>query len=215
MPRCEPRSARTARDNARAQAAGYRDYYDYRIHGYGRIPPGVQVGAAERRQYRGHAGLNELLAAINRVHRYPDGTRGPLILEIQPQGTERGAGGRWRTIRFDAYLVTGQTWRFYLRGRAASHSNLLLVKAALANPGALRRRDGGTPPGGWPAGTRGEGVSYPLGGGGDGGEGEDDFDTSEEEWDADMEWDDYYFDEDEAYDWDIPYGQANSVGEFA
>lgn len=58
-----PRSVRTARDNARARALGYRDYYDYRLHGSGRIPPEQAVpgpGTPERARLRGHRGVADL-----------------------------------------------------------------------------------------------------------------------------------------------------------
>lgn len=58
-----PRSVRTARDNARARALGYKSYYDYRLHGSGRIPPDVAApapGSAERTAARGHRGIRDL-----------------------------------------------------------------------------------------------------------------------------------------------------------
>lgn len=58
-----PRSVRTARDNARARALGYASYYDYRLHGSGRIPastPAPAKGSAERAAARGHRGIRDL-----------------------------------------------------------------------------------------------------------------------------------------------------------
>ena len=49
-----PRSARTKRDNARARKLGYRSYYDFRLHGSGRVPPSKAV-PADRRALRGHS----------------------------------------------------------------------------------------------------------------------------------------------------------------
>lgn len=182
---------------------GYRSYADYRAHGYGKRPAAERVTSEERRRYGGHAGKTELIQAINRVHRSADGSRGPFIIEIQPNGIERGAGGRWKTIRMDAYTATGEVWHYYLRGRAASHRSLLQIKEAMAHPGAAKR---GTPPAGFPSGARGEGASY------DGG---DDEDGGEEEFDEEGEWDEWYFDYEDEYDWDVPYGIATSIGEFS
>lgn len=53
------------RRNARAQALGYRNYYDYRLHFNGRVPPGpINVTPAERRQRRGHRGRADFLASL-------------------------------------------------------------------------------------------------------------------------------------------------------
>jgi len=201
---------------------GYASYYDYRVHGYGRRPPGEAVTPQQRREYRGHAGLPELLAAVNRVHVSADGRRGPFIRELNFAGHRRGSGGRWQVIRADASLANGQVWRFYLRGGAASHQSLILLKTAMRNPGALRRRDGGAPPGGFPPdrvaypGPTGEGGEVAGGEFGPEGPSEPDEEEGEaEEWDAEYEWDDYYFDYDEGYDWDVPYGTASSIAEFS
>lgn len=59
----ESRAARTARDNARARELGYASYYDYRLHGFGRIPPDRPApapGTAERAAARGHRGIRDL-----------------------------------------------------------------------------------------------------------------------------------------------------------
>ena len=53
------------RRNARARAAGYRSYYDYRVHDNGRIPasqPGLPVG--QRSRARGHRGKEDFLRSI-------------------------------------------------------------------------------------------------------------------------------------------------------
>lgn len=58
------------RRNARARALGYRNYYDYRIHGYGREPPGAPVdpeARAERMGLRRGGGFLALLRNPDRV----------------------------------------------------------------------------------------------------------------------------------------------------
>ncbi len=53
-------SAWAAPRNARARALGYRDYYDYRLHDNGRIPPGpLKLTPEERERRRGHAGTSD------------------------------------------------------------------------------------------------------------------------------------------------------------
>lgn len=51
--------------NARAQALGYRNYYDYRLHDNGRIAPGpLRLTPAERARRRGHRGRADFLASL-------------------------------------------------------------------------------------------------------------------------------------------------------
>lgn len=189
----EPRSDRTARDNERARALGYESYYDYRVHGYGAIPPGAEVTPGMRRAYRGHAGLRDLIEAINRPSNRP--------IEIQPQGMQRGSDGRWQVIRIGATFRTrtGRVYQlsYYLRGQYASSRNLRALRDNLAAPGSRV-----------PPGTGTIGGPLPDTGGGAGDEGEDDDDT---------DYYDYYdYDYPEDLGWDpIPYIAANSIGEFA
>jgi len=190
-----PRSDRTARDDARARALGYESYYDYRVHGFGRIPPGGEVTPEMRRAFRGHAGLADLVQAINRPRNRP--------VEIAPQGTERGADGRWKTIRVGAKFQRADgslySLNYYLRGRSASSANLRALRDNLAAPGSR------TPP---PDGGIGGTLGVPPEGTGED-EGEDD-PTAGSYYD--------YWDEAPEYDWGdyepIPYLPANSIGEF-
>lgn len=191
-----PRSERTARDNARAQALGYRDYYDFRVHGYGRIPPGEPVTPEMRRSFRGHAGLSDLIQAINRSRNRP--------IQIQPMGTERGADGRWKVILVVA-VFRGRTGvyrqNYYLRGQAASSKNLKALRDNLSAPGSRR------PPGGG-AGGGGGTVPLPAEGAGD-----DDGEETEDGRYYDY-WD--YADDYDDYDYEpIPFVAASSIGEFS
>lgn len=63
-PRKPPPTAYERR-NARARALGYRNYYDYRLHANGRIPPGpLTLDPAVRRRRRGHAGRSDFLRSL-------------------------------------------------------------------------------------------------------------------------------------------------------
>lgn len=54
-----------ARRNARAAQLGYRNFYDYRIHDYGRIPPGEPGATGETKQrLRGHRSRADLLRSL-------------------------------------------------------------------------------------------------------------------------------------------------------
>lgn len=62
--RTAPRSSPAwARRNAAARAKGYASYNDYRIHAYGRIPPG-QPAHLDAERFRGHRGKAAMLRAI-------------------------------------------------------------------------------------------------------------------------------------------------------
>lgn len=51
--------------NAAARAKGYRNYYDYRAHDFGKMPPGTPRASGEKlRRLRGHASTSDLNRAI-------------------------------------------------------------------------------------------------------------------------------------------------------
>lgn len=99
------RSARTARDNARARRLGYVDYYDYRLHDNGKIPPGpLRLTEAERRRRRGHSGRADFLADLG---------EGDLI--IMPYGLasvdfdEDARGGEGAYVEIVKLVIDGDT----------------------------------------------------------------------------------------------------------
>lgn len=96
-----PRSTRTARDNARARALGYRDYYDFRLHDSGRIPPEVEIPQGGRSRARGHRGTADFLRTLR---------SGDII--IVPNGLasiELDEKDRYK--RIDKLLIDGETGR--------------------------------------------------------------------------------------------------------
>src|SRR4051812_22148218 len=51
--------------NTRARQLGYRNYYDYRLHDNGRVPPGpIKLSTAARARRRGHRGRSDFLASL-------------------------------------------------------------------------------------------------------------------------------------------------------
>lgn len=53
------------RRNAAAQARGYRNYYDYRVHRFGKIPPGQPpVAGEEKQRLRGHRSRADLVRTL-------------------------------------------------------------------------------------------------------------------------------------------------------
>lgn len=114
-------SAAWERRNAAARAAGYKNYYDYRVHGYGKVSASEPVTESMRAAGRGHRSLADLNAAI----------RSGRVEFLSPTGTERGAGGRWKTIHVAVFTRDGKQRDFYLRGRQASGFNLKRLRQQL------------------------------------------------------------------------------------
>lgn len=50
--------------NAKARSLGYRNYYDYRIHGYGKIAQSEEIQGVELSMARGHRSRSEMLDMI-------------------------------------------------------------------------------------------------------------------------------------------------------
>lgn len=89
-PRKEPASPAYQKRDARARRLGYRNYYDYRLHDNGKLPPGPLVLSPEqRRRRRGHVGRQAFLASLR---------EGDLI--IMPFGVS--------SVVFDPKLRKGQ-----------------------------------------------------------------------------------------------------------
>ena len=82
------------KQNARAQALGYRNYYDYRIHDYGKRPPGEPVDPATRAKKAGARSE----AAFRRTLKRPSRIYGIREVLLGPT-----SGGQYSVLRF---LVT-------------------------------------------------------------------------------------------------------------
>lgn len=94
-----------ARRDARAKAAGYKSYYDYRLHRYGSLPAAAPVptGAA-RRKLAGKAGRAAFLASLG---------EGDLI--IMPHGLSSvefdpdARGGEGAYLEIVKLVIDGET----------------------------------------------------------------------------------------------------------
>lgn len=98
-------SAAQARRDEKARALGYQSYYDYRLHDYGRQPPGpLELTPDERAQRRGHVEEassyrdflaylrpgDEVMLADHIRYVQKSGTRyGPLEFQVIPEDPER------------------------------------------------------------------------------------------------------------------------------
>lgn len=104
-----------ARRDARAKARGYKSYYDYRTHDYGKLP----------------ANANRLIPGVNAFLRGLD--EGDTI--IMPEGirsVERDAQGRYiRIVKIVLDAVTARERRFVLRNLTRPQL-IALIKAEQA-----------------------------------------------------------------------------------
>jgi hypothetical protein len=92
--------------NARARALGFRNYYDYRAHGYGQSRERLTGEAlAKLRGHRSAADLEGLLR------------RGRVATMIQEPIGERDPQGRYGSVKITVQLANGDQRSFTLRGR--------------------------------------------------------------------------------------------------
>lgn len=92
--------------NQRARDLGYKNYYDYRVHGNGKLPPGpIEITPEERARRRGHRGRQDFLSSLD---------EGDLI--VMPEGlrsVERDSRGRYILIHkvvYDAVTMNPTNW---------------------------------------------------------------------------------------------------------
>lgn len=113
--------------NRKAQAQGYKDWYDYRMHGYGATPPSAPRPTGERaRQLRGHAGP----AALRR-----EADRAALVI-VDPEQRDPKTG-QWQAARIVVTDVRGNERQYLLRKQHLRDRELLAgIVGGLAAGGA-------------------------------------------------------------------------------
>lgn len=128
------------RRNERARERGYASYYDYRIHDYGRIPPGQEVPYETRERLAGRRGLAGLLRTIEGRRPSAEERAAGVTGRVQPEevlpvGLERDARGRWTVVDVVVLDAAGHESHFRLTGAQASQANLKRVRASLEAEG--------------------------------------------------------------------------------
>jgi hypothetical protein len=131
MPRARttPASSLTPwqRRNAAAQAKGYRNYYDYRIHRFGAIPASEPAPTGEqRRRLRGHASSADLSRQLK--------AGGDLI--FLPVGLQRNSRGQWERVQVVVLMPDGSERQYILTGAQASSENLRRLRDQMQAAGA-------------------------------------------------------------------------------
>lgn len=121
-------SAYWQRRNEAARAKGYKNYYDYRAHGYGAEPPAAPRATGERlRRLRGHAsraGLEQLVRS------------GRVELAIVEPGA-KGADGLYSEARVVLTLDDMDERVFWLRGKALQSEQARQLGQAIRDGGAV------------------------------------------------------------------------------
>ena len=113
------------RRNAHARALGFRNYYDYRVHDFGRSPS--RLGGEALRAARGHAGAADLERLLR--------TGKVAVLSQEPVG-DRDAKGRYREVRVAVQMTDGSQRRFTLKGHSLTPDGMRPLQAAVADAGA-------------------------------------------------------------------------------
>lgn len=115
------------RRNQRARQLGYRNYYDYRIHGHGTRPPGEPVTPSARKRLAGHAGRANFLRSLQ---------PGDLISLVQPiSQIEIDARGRYK--RIDKLVIDGESRQHFYTLRNLTRAQLVATIRAEIDAGAV------------------------------------------------------------------------------
>lgn len=115
----KPRSAKThaayLRRNARARSLGYKNYYDYRVHDNGRLPPAQRPLARgeARSRARGHRSGADLVRALK-----------PGSLVLVQNYSERDSQGRFRWVELMVIDESGRERSYRLTGKHLERANL-------------------------------------------------------------------------------------------
>lgn len=117
---------RTNRANARAQALGYRNAYDYRVHGYGRIPASERVSGEALARARGHRSAADLERAVGPGDVVSVWTYGP-----------RDKEGRYKWVDILLLDANGRERIYRLRGPQITAKNLDRIAEAVDTAGAV------------------------------------------------------------------------------
>lgn len=119
-------SAKQERANARARAAGYRNAYDLRIHGYGRIPASERISGEQLARARGHRSAADLERMVGSGDVVSVWTYGP-----------RDSEGRYKWVDVLLLDANGGERIFRLRGRQITARNLDRIAQAVDAAGAV------------------------------------------------------------------------------
>lgn len=114
------------RRNDAARAAGYKNYYDYRVHDFGRLPPSAPVVAADRPRLRGHRSAADLERDVK---------EGSFVTY---NGSERDPRtGEYKWLEIAVVDAKGKERIYRLRGDQLNKENLQATLAAIGAAGGF------------------------------------------------------------------------------
>lgn len=114
--------------NANARAKGYKSYYDYRAHDYGRIAPSLPRLSGERlRKARGHTGYSDLLQQVR---------AGRVEILSQTPGERDSASGQYSDVTVDVVLTDGSQRSYTLRGKDLRGDRIDTLRGAVSAAGS-------------------------------------------------------------------------------
>ena len=121
------RAARTARDNARAKALGYKSYYDWRAHDSGRIPPGKpRLRGDQLAKARGHRSAADLERALK---------EGSLVSVLATKRDDKT--GRLLRVEIQAIDPDGSERTYILEGRTLTQKRLDQLSGQIDRGGGI------------------------------------------------------------------------------
>lgn len=115
--------------NRQAQAQGYRNYYDYRVHNYGRTPPSepAPTGSTLGR-LRGHRSYEDLQSEIQ---------RGRVTAFIATPEGGRNPDGTYKRVVVTVVKPDGSQDEYRLRGKQMGRAKLQSLKASMTAAGVF------------------------------------------------------------------------------
>lgn len=121
-------SSRWQARNARARSLGYKNYYDYRAHGFGAQPPAAPRASGEQlarlRGHRSAADLDRLVA------------RGQVELVKVDPGERDPRTGQWKRGDLIVTLSDGRELTFRLKGAQLTKRRMRKLRRDLIAGGA-------------------------------------------------------------------------------
>ena len=116
------------RRDERAKAAGYKNYYDYRLHGYGKQPPAAPLPPkGQRARLRGHRSGRDLERKAKR-------NAGLLVTAIL---ADRQADGTFAKLYVNTIDQDGKETEYMLTGHQLDKDYLKQLVADLEAAGAV------------------------------------------------------------------------------
>lgn len=115
--------------NERARDQGYRNYYDYRVHNYGRTPPSEPAATGSGlSRLRGHRSYEDLHTEVK---------RGKVEMFIATPEGGRNPDGTYKKVVVTVVKKDGTQEEYRLKGKQMDKGKLSALKASMDAGGVL------------------------------------------------------------------------------